>query len=205
MSTVDVVQQSILRELLRGEVSPGTWIRQDELAKRLGVSKIPVREALQRLAGLGLLRFEPNRGVVVPELSAQDAEEIFSLRRSIEPSLLKRAIPRMTIVDLAEAELALTNPALSLTEANWEFHRALYRAAGWDRGLAMIEILHANVAPYVVLYTEGLGGSDTSDSDHADLLDACRGQESVLANRLLRHHLDQATSALTTFLRTPEQ
>lgn len=187
--------------LLRGEVEPGTWLRQDEIAGQLGVSKIPVREALQRLAGIGLLRFESNRGVVVPELSAAEAEENFALRRGIEPQLLERALPRISIVDLAEAEVALEADGLSLTEANWAFHRALYRASDWERGLAMAEILHVAVAPYVVLYTEHLGGATESDAEHVALLEACRRGEPEAATALLRGHLDHAEQALVGFLK----
>src|SRR5262245_55741504 len=125
MSTVDRVEQHIRESLLRGDVPPGTWLRQDDLAAELGVSKIPVREALQRLAAATLVTFEPNRGAMVRHLTAGDAEEIYALRLAFEPALLRRAIGRHTIVDFAAAELALTNLSGSPTEANWAFHRAL--------------------------------------------------------------------------------
>ena len=92
MSTVDEVQQAVMERMLRGDLQPGTWLRQDDLAAQLGVSKIPVREALHRLAASDLLRFENNRGVVVPLLTAEDAAETFGLRLAIEPELLRRAV-----------------------------------------------------------------------------------------------------------------
>lgn len=201
---MDVVQQSVMTGMLRGELAPGTWLRQDELAERLGVSKIPVREALQRLAAIGLLRFESNRGVVTASLSAHEAEENYALRRAVEPLLLDRSLPDLTIVDLAEAEMALSNHALSLTEANWAFHHALYRASGWTRGLAMTEILHAAVAPYVTLYTQGLGGEEHSDGEHAAILQACRNGDRVTAHDLLVEHLDGAAVALGAYLDTSD-
>ena len=200
MSTVDTVQESVMAGMLRGELAPGTWLRQDDLAERLGVSKIPVREALQRLAAIGLLRFEANRGVVVPSLSAGGAEENYALRRSIEPLLLDRAMANLSIVDFAEAELALSSESLSLTEANWAFHQALYRASGWERGMAMTEILHASVAPYVVLYTQRLGGAKHSDDEHVAILDACRNGDRAAAHGLLVRHLDAAAEALRLYL-----
>ncbi|MCP4967616.1 MAG: GntR family transcriptional regulator [bacterium] len=200
MSTVDEVETLVTGAMLRGELEPGAWLRQDELARRFGVSKIPVREALQRLAAFGLLRFEANRGAVIPRLTADDAEEIYALRRSIEPQLLKRALPKLSIVDLAEAELALRSGDLVPTEANWSFHRALYQSSGWDRGLRIVELLHAAVAPYVILYTEGLGSAPRSDAEHADILDACRHSDPNAVTMLLRH-LDGASNALERFLR----
>lgn len=186
--------------MLRGDLRPGQWVRQDELAEQLGVSKIPVREALHRLAAVGLLRFELNRGVVVPSLSSEEGDEIFGLRMAIEPLLLRQSIARMTIVDLAEAELALAGEGMSVTEANWAFHAALYRASGWSRGFTMAEILNAAVAPYVLLYTRELGGGSHSDEQHAALLDHSRKGRTEAACKVLVAHLNDAAATLTEFL-----
>jgi DNA-binding GntR family transcriptional regulator len=216
---VDGVERVLLDELLRGEHPPGSPLRQDELAARLGVSKIPVREALQRLGANGLLVFETNRGARVPVLSVEDAIENATLRRAIEVELLRQATPRLTVVDLAQAEHELdsapdadpmsssmpsptTSPMSdSVTAANWRFHRALYRSSGWSRGLAIAEMLHAAMAPYVLLYLRSLGGRDPSDVEHRALLDACRTGDTEMALELLRVHLDTATTTVIDFLR----
>lgn len=199
-TTSEMVEQTLMTGLLRGELAPGTWIRQDVLADDLGVSKIPVREALQRLAMVGLLKFEANRGVVVPELTAAEAEENYALRQAVEPLLLKKSIPNMSIVDLAEAEVALSAAGQTVAERNWAFHRALYQPAGWVRGLAITEILQASVAPYVVLYTEELGGAPASDAEHDEILAACRAGDTQTASKVLRSHLTNAADVLVGFL-----
>jgi DNA-binding GntR family transcriptional regulator len=200
MSTVERVEQRIRQGLLRGDYAPGAWLRQDDLAAELGVSKIPVREALQRLAAASLVTFEPNRGALVQPLTAADAEEIFALRQAIEPQLLRRAVGRHTTVDLATAELALLSDSLPLTEANWLFHRALYLAAGWPRALAWVETLHAAVAPYVLLYTKSLGGAAHSDAEHRELLQHCRAADARSAGKVLRVHLRAAAETLAGYL-----
>lgn len=200
MSTVDRVEQRVRDGLLRGDYPPGTWLRQDDLAAELGVSKIPVREALQRLANASLVTFEPNRGAIVRPLTAADAEEVFALRLAIETALMRRAIGRHTIVDLATAELALTTESASLTEANWRFHRALYQPAGWPLALATVETLSAAVAPYVLLYSEGLGGRAQSDAEHRELLEACRAHDTNAALRILRAHVRGAGDSVSRFL-----
>lgn len=205
MSTVDRVQSVVMSEMLRGSFAPGSWIRQDELAHRLGVSKIPVREALQRMAALGLVRFETNRGAVIPELSAADAEENYELRMGIEKRLLAKSIPNLSIVDLAEAEMALTATEVatkSKMESNWVFHRSLYQASGWNRGLALAEILHATVAPYVLLYIEVLGGAAISTDEHRSMLTACREGDINTAIQVLDDHMTHAAEALINFLET---
>jgi DNA-binding GntR family transcriptional regulator len=205
VSTVDIVERAVMAEMLQGVLVPGTWLRQDDLAERLGVSKIPVREALHRLAANGLLRFENNRGVVVPTMTAHDAEETYQLRLGIEPLLLRRAVPLLSIVDLAEAELALSATDRPTTQANWDFHAALYRAAGWQRGMAMVESLHAAVAPYVMLYIEGLDGGAVSVDEHVQILDACRAGQTEQACSLLETHLREAADALAdVFTKDPD-
>jgi DNA-binding FadR family transcriptional regulator len=102
---------------------------------------------------------------------------------------------RLTIVDLATAEHALESDAHD-PRANWSFHRALYRASGWDRAIAVAESLHATVA----LYTEAFGGQSRSDDQHHALLEACRRRAAREARRVLTVHLDDAAAALRTAL-----
>jgi DNA-binding GntR family transcriptional regulator len=152
------------------------------------------------LAAASLVTFEPNRGAVVRPLTVTDAVEVFALRLAFEPELLRRAVGRHTIVDLATAELALTQSSDTLTESNWKFHRALYEPAGWARALRMVETLNAAVAPYVLLYTSDLGGADRSDAEHRELLLRCRGSDARSATRVLRAHLRGAADAVIASL-----
>lgn len=200
MSTVDEVERNLMDDLLRGTFSPGEHMRQEAIAEKLKVSKIPVREALQRLSALGLIRFESNRGAFLPPLTATEAEEIYAVRKSIEPLLLTRAIPNHSIVDLAVAEEALENSEVPEAEANWIFHRALYRPAGWGRALAFIELLHAVVAPYVVFYTQQLEGAADSNQEHSELLELSRAGDTESACGVLDRHLTQAQTALIAHL-----
>lgn len=200
MSTVETVHQYVLTALLKGDLRPGEWIRQDDLAAELGISKVPVREALQRLSAEGLVSFELNRGSAVRSLTAADAEEIYALRMALEPMLLERSIGRLSIVDLATAEMALAAKNVSVGEANWAFHRALYSGAGWERAVTIVGRLHAAVAPYVVLYTEELSGLDASDKQHRKLLRLCRSGKAQKAVELLHEHLSEAAAALVEAL-----
>jgi len=186
--------------ILRGELQPGSPLRQDRLASALGVSKIPVREALQRLAAEGLARFEANRGFSVASLTAGDAEEIYGLRAAIEPLMLARAIPKLTIVDLATAELALGDGDGATPEGNWLFHRALYAPAGWDRGLGMLRTLHASVAPYLLLYLDDPAAAEASARQHRALLEHCRSRAIESAVAVLDEHLSLAGASLVRSL-----
>ena len=114
--------------------------------------------------------------------------------------LLKRSVSQLTIVHLAEAEMALDDTAAPIGEANWRFHRSLYAGAGWLRGSTIVGTLHTAVAPYVVLYTEQLSGPSASDAEHRELLQFCRAKETTKAVAVLKSHLAQASSALVAYL-----
>jgi DNA-binding GntR family transcriptional regulator len=77
------------------------------LATQYQVSRIPVREALRQLDAEGLIAIVPNRGAVVPALSPDDVEELFSIRALLEPEVLKLSIPQLTEEDCSEAEAVL--------------------------------------------------------------------------------------------------
>lgn len=200
MSTTAAITDALRARILRGELTPGEPLRQDALAAQFQVSKIPVREALSRLTAEGLLVAHAHRGVRVRELTPGQVTEVYGLRRALEPVLLDRALPRLTIVDLAEAELALTEGEPTDPEANWRFHRALYRASGWEHGLALLAPLFAVVAPYLVLYTDHLGAGDRSHDEHHALLAAARTSDAATARTVLDAHLSGAEDALVRHL-----
>src|SRR6188508_351651 len=88
--------EALRERILRGDYPDGEPLRQDALADELGVSRIPVREALRQLEAEGLVTFNPHRGAVVSSMSLEEIMELFELRAEIECDLLRRAIPLAT-------------------------------------------------------------------------------------------------------------
>ncbi|MDR7541769.1 MAG: GntR family transcriptional regulator, partial [Armatimonadota bacterium] len=87
----------VLREaILRGILLAGQQLRQDEIARELGVSHIPVREALRQLEAEGLVRLRPYRGFEVSELSPEEVEELYEIRIPLECQALRLAFPHLT-------------------------------------------------------------------------------------------------------------
>jgi DNA-binding GntR family transcriptional regulator len=134
------------REIVAGVIGPGTVLRQEQLSERFSVSRTPVREALRRVAALGLVSFEPNRGVRVRTLSHDELYEAFLVRAELESLATELAAARMTAEDHDELAAAsrrfaeLTETLLrgdgdrrALTaewvRANHAFHDVIYRAA----------------------------------------------------------------------------
>lgn len=94
-------------QIIRGELPEGAQLRQDAIATQYQVSRIPVREALRQLDAEGLIAIVPNRGALVPALSPDDIEELFSIRALLEPEVLKLSIPHLLQEDFSEAEAVL--------------------------------------------------------------------------------------------------
>ena len=96
LSTQDFVISVLRTAILTSVFAPGATLRQADLAEQLGVSHIPVREAIRSLASQGLVTLYPHRGAVVSRLSPEEAEEIFAIRLFLESGALKTALPNMT-------------------------------------------------------------------------------------------------------------
>jgi len=117
--TLPGVITNILREsILAGELSGGVQLKQEELATKFGVSMSALREALKSLEAEGLVRFYPNRGAVVTELSAVEAQEIFDIRLFLELGALELAIPNLTKTVLAEADAILKRADAAIDRVN---------------------------------------------------------------------------------------
>src|SRR5512134_3176600 len=102
----DDIARALEDEIVGGTIPPGTVLRQETLSERFEVSRTPVREALRRLAALGLVSFEPNRGVRVRSISAHELREAFLVRAELEALTTEVATPRMTAADLAALDAA---------------------------------------------------------------------------------------------------
>jgi DNA-binding GntR family transcriptional regulator len=204
-ATKESIVDSLRAEILRGALKGGQVLRQDEIAARFGVSKIPIREALVQLKAEGLVTFYPNRGAFVSELSAVEADEIYVMRIALETAVLMRAIPHLTITRLKQAEEILDaidreENIARWGELNWEFHATLYSPAGLPRLMDTIQTLHSNIARYLVLYLAGMDYQKKSQQEHRALLKACRHGESEKAATILEGHLCSASIQLVEFL-----
>jgi DNA-binding GntR family transcriptional regulator len=141
----DDVALVIEEAIVSGELAPGTVLRQEQLSERFHVSRTPIREALRRLAALGLVSFEPNRGVRVRTLSRDELREAFLVRSELESLATELAVPRFDATSLGE-----------LVAAEKRFHHATQeiraREPGQDRRRLTAEWVRANHAFHDVIY-----------------------------------------------------
>ncbi len=87
------IAQILETEILSGAIEPGTRIRQEEVAERLGSSRLPVREALRILAASGLVQLEANKGARIPQLDKSEVDVLYRMRERLEPLALSQSMP----------------------------------------------------------------------------------------------------------------
>jgi DNA-binding GntR family transcriptional regulator len=202
--TVDAIRERILR----GHYPEGEPLRQDAIGAELGVSRIPVREALRQLEAEGLVTFNPHRGAVVSTLSLKQIRELFELRAEIEGDLIRRAVPHMTAEDHARAadildayDLALHNGQVPVWGAlNWQFHSTLYAPADRELTMSMVHKLHQHSDRYLRMQLALTHGETRARHEHRAIAVAARKGDVVKAQRLLREHILGAGRALVSFL-----
>jgi DNA-binding GntR family transcriptional regulator len=141
----DDIAGLIEEAIVSGELVPGSVLRQEQLSDRFGVSRTPVREALRRLAALGLVSFEPNRGVRVRTLSRDDLREAFLVRAELEALVTEEAARKMTPASLDELEECEKRFARLTREIR-------SHEPGGNRRALMGEWMRANHAFHDVLY-----------------------------------------------------
>ena len=199
-----------LREhILAGAAAPGRPLRQDALAAELGVSKIPLREAMARLEQDGLLRSEANRGYFVRPLSAAEAAEVYELRLALEPETAARAAAQADEGERQAARERLERLDKVMLEhgdgvgmANRAFHLALLRPARRPVTFEILERLHVLSERYVRKHLEPLGRDERASAEHHDLFEAWSARDGETVAFRMRAHIAQTLADLRRQLPT---
>ncbi len=163
--------------ILSGQVPPNSAIRQDALAAELGISKIPLREALARLEEEGLIRSQANHGFFVRALNTAEAEEVYALRLQLEPDTMARAAERANAADhriakdiFASLDRMTDEGGEGVGAFNRAFHIALLRPSGLPITVNMLERLHVLSERYVRKHLEPLGRDERANEEHREML-----------------------------------
>jgi DNA-binding GntR family transcriptional regulator len=195
-SPPDQVFAEARERILSGRLPADAPIRQDALALELGVSKIPLREALARLESDGLVVSHPNRGFIVRPLSRADAEDVFDLRLRIEPNacVLGALGADQAAHDAARAafsalDAALRNGLADVGRRNREFHLALVRPSGRGVTIETVDRLLALSERYVRVHLGEHRRLDRASREHETLLQAWLERRTETVRREARVHI----------------
>jgi DNA-binding GntR family transcriptional regulator len=192
----------ILRgEIQRGDLPPGTRLRQHEVAKRFGISTTPVREAFAQLQAEGLLQINRNRGAVVFRPTAKDLREAHEIRELLETYAIEKAVPRLTQQDISELEGMLremreTEETDRWIELNHHFHLKLYAASGNDQLCNIIASLREASSAYIHMFAEITNRAERGDIEHTEILAACKEKDVKRAKEWTRRHVHNTVEAV---------
>ena len=186
---------AVRRMILDGELRDGSPIHQEDLAAELGVSRIPVREALRQLATEGLVKLNPYRSAEVSALSMEELIERIELRLWIEPKLIRIAIERITDAQIAKVASILREYDSgekpnwrSWADINCRFHVAMYEPSGRGLAVAFSERLLKETGRYRTRMLRRSGLAKACE-EHAALLEQFRRRDPNRGASLLRQHI----------------
>lgn len=201
----EFVAQKLREAILLGQLKPGDRLDQNEIAIMFGVSRSPVREALRTLAAESVVDVYPHRGAVVAELSANELEEIFSIRSVLEGMAARLAALSITGDDVAGLETILedldqTDDLDRWLALNRRFHHSLYRTAGWLRLLSIVDNLRDTTAPYVRQFIASAGHIESAQVHHRILLKACADGDAMLAEKETQRRMEIVCRGVLKFM-----
>lgn len=198
-----VAADEVRRQIFEGQLRPGTRIDQDRIAEQLGISKLPVREAVIELSAEGIVQLEPRRGAFVATLAREDILDQYWMLGVISGMAAERAADRLTDADLdtltamaAEMESSTSTETEELL--NHQFHRIINRATGSRRLTAEIKTLSRAIPQG--FYESHAGWRESTTHDHHEIVQALRERDGATARRLTEDHFrrggDQAVALL---------
>lgn len=192
----DQVYARLRHAIISGRIEPGTTFTLRQLAEQLGTSQMPVREAITRLSAESVLVVLPQRGIYLPVLSEEEADDLWSMRVQLEGEACARAARRVTAAELAEMrilceavrEAAEAGDLHAVLERNSIFQFAVYRAARSPTLLQLIETLRLKSVPHYtaavrVMLRERKEYFEDSWNFHDAVLDALQAGDAVRARR----------------------
>ena len=191
--------------ILAGVYSQGEQLNEAELARRFGVSRGPLREAMQRLIQDGLLENRPHRGVFVPELTDEDLADIYFAREAIETAALRRI---MAAGEAASVSRRLTTEVDRMVDAlrrdDWDtvvehdlrFHTQLVDSANSHRLSRMYSVLIAETRLCLHMLVSGFAGRKDFIEEHVALVERLAAEDAAGAQRAIRKHLHEPLKSL---------
>ena len=208
MSTL-TAQEQVLREvrnqIASGVLKAGQQVKQDTLAAELGVSRVPLREALKVLEGEGQVVYHPHRGYFVADLSVSDLVEVYRIRALLEEEALTVAIPMMTDEDVDFIEemsndvriASASGDVSAISAANRRFHFAMFECSNMPRLVRIIRTLWDSTDAYRSVYMSSTINLEHMNDEHAQMVAALRLRDVETSIRLQATHRENSVMAVS--------
>ena len=197
------IADALREEILSGALGPGERIRQEEVAERLGGSRLPVREALRILETEGLVEIEPHKGARVPRLDRQEVEVLSRMRERLEPLALLQSMARLDAGEIAAIEAVQDRIERGVTVPEFlvldrEFHLATYSACQAEHLTATVQRMWNATQHYrrAFMQLAGPGRQWIVNAEHRLILDAIRRADEEDAEIYLAGHIRRTRKEL---------
>ncbi|MCB2130088.1 MAG: GntR family transcriptional regulator [Rhodobacteraceae bacterium] len=193
-SAATIICDALRRAIIEGRLNDGDALRQDEIARMFGTSRIPVREAIAMLEQQGLVVTQRYKGAVVAGISPQEAAEIWDFRALLEGHVIEAAVPRMTAATFARARRHLDAFAKTANPRDWgelnrQFHTTLYAASDLSYHLTVIDKALDRVDRLLRAQLSLSNGLARATEEHEAILAACEAGNPEQAGQLTRQHI----------------
>lgn len=203
-STASIVARRLRDAIVRGSLAPGAQLGEAQLAGQLGVSRGPLREAMQRLVQEGLVRSEPNRGLFVVELGADDVRDIYLARAAIERAAVAAILDhdpdasaaRLRIAHELMAAAARSGDLHALSDADLNFHQVLVEESGSPRLKRMHDTLLTESRMCLAALETSYSAADEVVREHGGILDALAAKNRRRLDSLIKAHSADALARL---------
>lgn len=207
-SLADKVLNILMEAIERGDLPPGSRIREATLARQLGISRGPLREALARLEGRRILQYTPNLGMRVATVSQKDIIEIFQMREALEGMACRLATQNMSDAELDELVTLLgEHKKTAELQKGVGYYQSAgkldihYRIALGSKNDRLVEVLCEDFYHFLRIYryrsSAAPGRASDAFSEHKAILEAMRARDADKAEALMRSHIRKALSNLT--------
>jgi DNA-binding GntR family transcriptional regulator len=193
----DQVFEVLRQHIVTGELRPNQRLIESEIAKELGVSRTPVREALKRLEVTGYVSTLPGSGLIVTEHSTRQIQSLFEIREALETMAIKLACEHITQEHISKAEEyhnrgveAIRNRDLDLyIDLHSHFHEQLYAACGNEQLLSLVRMFRYQYFDRRLARVYAPREWDTQIKHHSQILEAVRQRSARRAEKTLQRHL----------------
>ena len=194
----DVVFKTLRQAILKGDMVPGERLMEIQLAKKLGVSRTPIREAIRKLELEGLVTMVPRKGAEVAGITEKNLRDVLEVRRALEELAIELACERIhedMVTELVAAErdfkdATAGSDAIKIAQMDEKFHDIIFQATENDKLVQMLNNLREQMYRYRLEYITDEKTRQTLLAEHEEIINAIQSRQVSQAKSAIRSHID---------------
>jgi len=204
-SFTQIAYAEIKKAIMDHSIAPGQTLFERDLSEKLGISRTPVREAIQQLEMEGWLKSVPRKGIYVNDISIQDVEEIIQLRKANEMLVMELVISRITEKEFRILEEMYTKQSAiadtkSFISSDTNFHLYLAELSGNHRLVHLMKTLSDQIHWFGIQALTQSGRTDDALKEHAYIIETIKNKEIERARSAIYEHIEKTRVAILSSL-----